>query len=140
MGCDTDGAGRGMFFDIHHESPIPIYEQIVSQVVFGVASGALEVGTLLPSVRELAPQILVHPNTVARAYQDLERMGVVVVRRGKGMEVTPQAPELCAARRREIVRDRIREALREAASSALSPDEVRQLVDEEFNRVNGRRR
>jgi GntR family transcriptional regulator len=129
-----------MFFDIHHESPIPIYEQIVSQVVFGVASGALEVGTLLPSVRELAPQILVHPNTVARAYQDLERMGVVVVRRGKGMEVTPQAPELCAARRREIVRDRIREALREAASSALSPDEVRQLVDEEFNRVNGRRR
>ena len=129
-----------MFFDIHHESPIPIYEQIVSQVVFGIASGGLEVGTLLPSVRELAPQILVHPNTVARAYQDLERMGVVVVRRGKGMEVTPQAPELCAARRREIVRDRIREALREAASSALSPDEVRQLVDEEFNRVNGRRR
>ena len=129
-----------MFFDIHYDSPIPIYQQIVSQVVFGVASGVLEVGTLLPSVRELAPRILVHPNTVARAYQDLERLGVVVTRRGKGMEVTPQAPELCAARRREIVRDRIREALREAASSALSPDEVRQLVDEELHRVNGKRR
>jgi GntR family transcriptional regulator len=129
-----------MFFDIHHDSPIPIYEQIVSQVIFGIASGSLEVGTLLPSVRELAPQILVHPNTVARAYQDLERMGVVVVRRGKGMEVTPEAPERCREERREIVRGRIREALREAASSALSPEEVRKLVEEELARVNGKRR
>jgi GntR family transcriptional regulator len=129
-----------MFFDIHHDSPIPIYEQIVSQVIFGIASGSLEVGTLLPSVRELAPLILVHPNTVARAYQDLERMGVVVVRRGKGMEVTPEAPERCREERREIVRGRIREALREAASSALSPEEVRKLVEEELARVNGKRR
>jgi GntR family transcriptional regulator len=129
-----------MFFDIDQDSKIPIYEQIVSQVIFGIASGRLEVGALLPSVRELAPQILVHPNTVARAYQELERKGVVVVRRGKGMEVPPEALERCLEERRDIVRGRIREALREAASSALSPEEVRKLVEEELARVNGKRR
>jgi GntR family transcriptional regulator len=129
-----------MFFDIQSNSPIPIYEQIVSQVIFGIASGALEAGELIPSVRELAPRIRVNPNTVARAYQDLERRGVVTARRGKGMEVTAEAPELCRARRQEIIRGRIREALREATSSALPPEEVRRLVDEELTRVNGKRR
>jgi GntR family transcriptional regulator len=129
-----------MLFDIHPESPIPIYEQIVSQVIFGIASGGLEVGALIPSVRDLAHEIMVHPNTVARAYQELERLGAVVARRGKGMEVTSAAPERCAAQRREIVRNRIREALREAVSSALAPEEVRKLVEDELHRVNGRRR
>jgi GntR family transcriptional regulator len=129
-----------MFFDVEPNSPIPIYEQIVSQVIFGVASGALEAGELIPSVRELAPQIRVNPNTVARAYQVLERDGVLTARRGKGMEVTVEAPAVCRARRQDIIRGRIREALREAVSSALTPEEVRRLVDEELTRVNGKRR
>jgi GntR family transcriptional regulator len=129
-----------MILDIHPDSPVPIYEQIVVQVTFGVAAGALEVGTLIPSVRELAQRLLVHPNTVARAFQELERRGVVTARRGRGMEVTPEAPAACRARRQEIVRGRIRDALREAASSALHPEEVRALVEEELSRVNGQRR
>jgi hypothetical protein len=56
------------------------------------------------------------------------------------MEVTPEAPAACRAQRQEIVRGRIRAALREAASSALPPDEVRGLVEEELSRVNGQRR
>jgi GntR family transcriptional regulator len=91
-------------------------------------------------VRELAQRLLVHPNTVARAFQELERAGVVVARRGKGMEVTSAAAAVCRARRRDIVRGRIREALREAASSALGPDEICRLVEEELARANGPRR
>src|SRR5438445_11603660 len=94
-----DCGGNVMLFDIEPDSPVPIYEQIVAQVTFGIASGALEVGTLIPSVRELAPKVLVHPNTVARAYQELERSGIVATRRGKGMEVTANAPQLCRAKR-----------------------------------------
>jgi hypothetical protein len=56
------------------------------------------------------------------------------------MEVTPDGPTICAAHRRDIVRGRIRDALREAASSALPPDEIRKLVDEELARANGQRR
>lgn len=127
-----------MLFDIHPDSPIPIYEQIVSQVIFGVASGSLQKGELILSVREMALQLTVHPNTVAKAYQELERRGILEARRGKGMEVTSAAPSICKSQRQEIIRNRIRDALREAVDSALSPDEVRQLVDEELHRVNGK--
>jgi GntR family transcriptional regulator len=126
-----------MLFRIEPESSIPIYEQIVAQVIFGVAAGSLEVGALIPSVRDLAERLTVHPNTVARAYQELERKGVVVARRGKGMEVTASAPRLCHQERQSILRGRVRDVLREAVSSALPLDDIRRLVEEELTRVNG---
>jgi GntR family transcriptional regulator len=129
-----------MIFSIQPDGPVPIYEQIVAQVIYGVAAGVLEVGTFIPSVRELAEQLLVHPNTVARAFQELERAGVVTPRRGRGMEVAEDALANCLARRQELVRARIRQALREAAASVLPPDEIRQLVEEELAAVNGARR
>jgi GntR family transcriptional regulator len=119
------------------ESSVPIYEQIVAQVIFGVASGSLEAGALIPSVRDLAGRLTVHPNTVARAFQELERQGVVTARRGRGMEVTPDAPRLCRERRQEILRARIRDVLREAVSSSLTDDDIRRLVEDELTRVNG---
>ena len=126
-----------MFFLIQQDGGIPIYEQIVAQVIYGVAAGSLEPGTLIPSVRELAERLLVHPNTVARAFQELERAGVVTARRGRGMEVTADAPAACRARRQELVRNRIRAALREAAGSALSSEDIRDLVEHELALVNG---
>jgi GntR family transcriptional regulator len=127
-----------MLFHIQPDGPVAIYEQIVAQIIYGIAAGGLEAGTLIPSVRELAEQLLVHPNTVARAFQELERDSLLTTRRGRGMEVTPEAPAACRARRQEMVRQRIRQALREAASSALPADAIRKLVEEELARVNGR--
>ena len=129
-----------MLFDIRQESLVPKYEQIVSQVIFGVASGLLRPGEMLPGVREVALPNVINFNTVAKAYQELERQGVVVARAGRGMEVTPDGPTLCRTKRKEIVQNRIREALREAVHSALTPEEVRRLVDDELARANGKRR
>jgi GntR family transcriptional regulator len=126
-----------MLFDVRDNSPVPIYEQIVSQVIFGVASGAVMAGELIPSVRELAVRLTVHPNTVARAFQELEREGILEARRGRGMEVTPVAAALCRERRQAIVQARVRDALREAVSSAMEPEAIRKLVDEELHRANG---
>ncbi len=126
-----------MIFTIQPDGPVAIYEQIVAQVIYGVAAGTLEAGTLIPSVRDIAQQLRVNPNTVARAFQELERAGVVTARRGRGMEVTETAPAACKARRQEIVRARIRQALREAVASVLSPEEIRRLVEEELAAVNG---
>jgi GntR family transcriptional regulator len=128
-----------MLITIQPDGPGAIYEQIVAQVIYGVAAGTLEVGTFIPSVRELAEKLVVHPNTVARAFQELERAGVVTARRGRGMEVTDQAPAACRAKRQELVRARIRQALREAVASALSPEEIRRLVEEELAAVDGKR-
>jgi GntR family transcriptional regulator len=129
-----------MLLSIQPDGPLPIYEQIVTQIVYGVAAGTLAAGSFVPSVRELAEQLLVHPNTVARAFLELERTGVVTPRRGRGMEVTADAPRLCRARRKELVRDRIRQALREAAASALETDDIRAMVEEELAQANGRKR
>jgi GntR family transcriptional regulator len=129
-----------MLFTIHADGGAPIYEQIVAQVIYGVAAGTLETGGLIPSVRELAQTLLVHPNTVARAFQELEREGIVTARRGVGMEVTAGAQATCRGKRRELVQSRIRQALREAVGSGLTPEELRRLVDEELTAVNGKRR
>lgn len=129
-----------MLLAIEPASPVPIYEQIVTQVIFGIASGAVAAGDLIPSVRDLAQRLLVHPNTVARAVQELERRGVVTPRRGRGMEVTAEAHSICKGQRQEIIRHRVRDALREAVSSALPAEEIRKLVEEELHRANGRKR
>jgi GntR family transcriptional regulator len=123
---------------VRADSAVPIYEQIVSQIIFSIASGDLSVGTLVPSVRDLAQRLLVNPNTVARAYQDLEREGILESKRGLGMEVTAEAVELCGSRRKEIVSERIREALRAAVAASLTSQEVHELVDHEWVQINGR--
>ena len=131
-----------MLFDIQDEKKtyIPKYEQIETQVIFAVASGILRPGEMLPGVREVAMHHLINFNTVAKAYQKLDEQGVVTARQGRGMEVTPEAPALCRTRRKEIVQNRIRAALQEAVHSALTPEEVRRLVEEELARANGKRR
>jgi GntR family transcriptional regulator len=117
---------------VRSDSPVPIYEQIVSQIVFAVAAGDVRAGDEVPSVRELAQQLVVNPNTVARAFQELERLGVVESRRGMNMVVAAEGPKRCRDRRKEIVRGRVREALREAASAGLSANDVHEIVDAEW--------
>jgi GntR family transcriptional regulator len=126
-----------MLFAVQPQSPVPIYEQIVTQVTFAVAAGDSPPGTMIPSVRELAQRLVVHPNTVARAFQELERGGVVTAKRGVGMEVTEEAPRLCRERRQEMIRGQIRDALRAAVAGGLPADAVRRLVEDELHKVNG---
>lgn len=129
-----------MIIDIEQSGPTPIYEQIMNQVIYGIVAGARAPGELMLSVRQQAEKLGINPNTVARAYEKLEEMGVLAARRGLGMEVTEQAPALCRDRRKELIRDRVRAALREAVASALDPEQIRKLVDEELARANGHKR
>ena len=120
---------------------VPKYEQIVSQVIFGVASGRLRPGEMLPGVRDVALPNVINFNTVAKAYQELERQGVVLSRAGpRHGGDGGGAGRLSHGSGKEIVQNRIREALREAVHSALTADEVRRLVEEELARANGKRR
>src|SRR5712692_3841078 len=83
-----------------HISPndgLPIYLQIINQVKYLVASGRLEPGEELPPIRVLAEQLVINPNTVARAYRDLERAGVLVKRSTTGTFVSNSAPPLSRA-------------------------------------------
>jgi len=121
-----------MIFTIQRDSPVPIYEQIVAQVTFAVAAGSLRPGDFIPSVRDLAADLVLNPNTVARAFVELERRGVVVARRGRGMAVAPEAVALCRQQRLQMVRERIRAALQEVGFSGLTPFEIKKVIDEEL--------
>jgi len=119
----------------------PIYGQIADRVRFAVAAGVLRPGELVPSVRELSKQMVVNPNTVARAYRDLQAEGLLEPVRGTGLQVSAGASERCREARREYVRGRLRGAIEEAARSGMDRGEVEAILREEWARAhegNGR--
>ena len=81
-----------MLFPLNTSDDRPIYAQIGDQVKFAVAAGLLRPGELVPSVRELSRQLVVNPNTVARAYRELQGQGVLEPVRGTGLQVAAAAP------------------------------------------------
>ena len=121
-----------MFFSIDPNNGVAIYEQIVRQVKFAIADGTLRVGQLLPSVRTLSQQLAINPNTIARAFQQLQSDGIVETLRGRGLIVTDQADEQCKQARKSIVTDRLRTVLSEAIHAGLSERTIRTLVNEQL--------
>jgi GntR family transcriptional regulator len=115
----------------------PIYAQIVEQVKFAIAARVVRPGDLVPSVRELSKRLVVNPNTVARAYRELQGQGLLEAVRGTGLAVTEAAPGRCGDDRRAIVRQRLRSAIEEALRSDLAASEIEAILREEWARGNG---
>lgn len=107
---------------------LPIYLQIVNQVKYLVASGRLQAGEELPAIRVLAEQLLVNPNTVARAYRELEQAGVVEKRRTAGTFVSDQGSPLARKERVKILAERIDALLAEARQMDIGLEEIVKLV------------
>lgn len=124
-----------MFLQIDSHNGVPVYEQIARQVKFAVAGGLLAPGDMLPSVRELARQLAINPNTVARSYRDLQSDGVVDAASGIGLVVRTGAPRECRAERSRILQQRVGQALEEAFRAGLDGDEVRGLAEGELARL-----
>ena len=94
-----------ILLDLNSGDERPIYGQIADGVKFAVAGGVLRAGDLVPSVRELSKQLVVNPNTVARAYRDLQAEGLLESVRGMGLEVAKMEPaEIEAILREEWAR------------------------------------
>jgi len=121
-----------MFYAIDPANGLAIYEQIVRQVVFAIAAGSMRAGDMVPSVREMARDLAVNPNTVSRAYRQLLDDGVLQSVRGTGLAVTEGARRRCQAERLKLVGQRMRLVLAEAMQSQLTPEEVRNLVEKEL--------
>ncbi len=124
-----------MFFTIDPSNGVAIYDQIVRQMKYAVADKALVTGELVPSVRELAKQLAVNPNTVARAYRQLQEDRVLLPIRGTGLQVAPGAAKRCAKARQTLVQRRLRDVLGEVAASGLSQGEVRELMNQELDSI-----
>ena len=114
-----------------HISPqdgVPIYRQIINQVKYQVASERLKAGDELPPIRRLAEELLINPNTVARAYRDLEAAGVLLSRRGSGTRVSDNGSPLSHEEKMRILSERAGGLVTESRQLGVKLDEVVELV------------
>src|SRR5215213_1993815 len=123
--------------NISTASSLPIYDQVVRQLSFSFAAGALSTGEFVPSVRELAKELAINPNTVARAYREMQTAKILTSVRGNGLAVANGAAERCRALRRKLLRQRLREVFREAQQSRIERKELLEMIDEELLELAG---
>ncbi len=116
-------------------SGVPIYLQVIEQIKRSVALGILGTGEQLPTVKQLALDLTINPNTVAKAYRELERDGVIDTAPGRGSFVKSNgAADSTKAAARDVARDVVDAAVREAKSIGLKADDVQALVTESIDR------
>ena len=109
---------------------VPIYLQIVNQIKYLAASGRLSPGEELPAIRVLAERLLVNPNTVARAYRELEAAGIVEKRRTAGTYVSDQGSPLARRERIKILTERVDSLLAEADQMDIAWDDLLKLIEQ----------
>jgi GntR family transcriptional regulator len=125
-----------MRLHISPSSDVSIYRQIVDQVKYLVASGRLKPGEELPPIRVLAKNLLVNPNTVARAYHELEIAGVVTKRRTAGTYVSDTGSPLARRERLRILAERADTLLAEARQMNIDLEEVIELLRQRDEAMN----
>lgn len=112
---------------IDTSSFVPIYEQVKAQLKLRIAARILRPHSSLPSIRELASELLINPNTVARAYREMEREGFIYTHKGKGSFVTEESVALICEKRADILNKIFDDAIEEAKKYKLTPTEIKSL-------------
>jgi GntR family transcriptional regulator len=115
-------------FSVNIESPIAVYVQIENQVKFAIASGRIKPGETLPSVREMSSMLNINPNTVTKAYRDLELLQLVHTRRGVGVTVAEKAPKISRDSALVMVKDHLVDAVAECLATGLVTAEIKKIV------------
>jgi GntR family transcriptional regulator len=110
-------------------SHVPRYVQIADQLRAAIAAGVYRPGEALPSVRALAFELVVNPNTVQRAFDELEREGLVYSRWGAGVFVAAHGAESAQSRAEDAVREAFRQGIEAARAAHIEPDAIRALFD-----------
>jgi GntR family transcriptional regulator len=127
-----------MILHVNPSSGLPLYLQIEAQVKQAVAAAALKADDALPSVRKLAADLRINPNTVARAYQNLERDGVIRTVPGGGCYVADGMPGLLKTEKVRRLRPHAQQIAVEGMQLRLTPEEILKLVHEELEKLGGK--
>ena len=119
-----------MIFRLPQPSGVPVYLQLIEQIKHAVENGALRAGDQLPTIRKVAGELIINPNTVARAYRELEHEGILELRHGSGAFIKEPV-----GRRTRVLRaahSLVRDAIERLASLDLTDDELRRVLDDEL--------
>ena len=126
---NTVAGGANLLIRVDPKSDVPIFLQIVHEVKSAIARGGYMSGEVIPSVRQMAAQVLVNPNTVARAYRELKRDGVLNTRRGLGVFVSDDAKDICRDDRRNDAHSTLARLAAEARRAGISDAEIRDRLE-----------
>jgi DNA-binding transcriptional regulator YhcF (GntR family) len=129
-----------MYFQINFKSGKPVYLQVVDQIKAAAASGALQPGDLLPCIRPLAEELRVNRNTIAKAYSELESLGVIETQQGKGCFLKGNNSPLKKDIRRKMLIEEIDQAVVQAHHLQVGRDEFLQLIHERIDVLDQKRR
>ena len=130
-----------MLFQIDSHHSKPVYQQLIDQIKFAVASGRLRCGEKLPSIRDVAVQARINRNTVAKVYSELEREGVVYSRPGQGCFVSDRGSTLSQEAQKERLREKLDEVLAQARLFGFSQIQLQELIDNRLKIVfNGEKK
>ena len=129
-----------MIFQINYKSGKPIYLQVVDQIKAAAASGALQTGEALPSIRPLAEELRVNRNTIAKAYSELESLGVVETQPGRGCFLRENHAALRKDVRRKLLVEEIDQAIVQAHHLQVGKSDFLELVHERLAAFEQKRR
>ncbi len=114
-------------FRLDPQTGVPIYRQIIDQVTAGIAAGTLKEGVQLPTVRQLAVDLSINPNTVIRAYSELEIRGVLTTEQGTGTFIGPPNPKRNETERHHLLRRFVADLVSRAGANGFT---IEELIDE----------
>ena len=121
-----------MLFRPNPSTGVPIYLQLMEQVKHGIETGALRPGDQLPGIRPLAEELVINPNTVAKAYRELEHEGVIELRHGAGAFVAPNARAKKATDKVRAGQSVVASAVERLRASGITDEEIRRLFEAEL--------
>lgn len=119
-------------FQIDTMARVPIYEQIVNQLEYFVLNGLLKEGEQVPSVRSLSVELSINPNTIQKAYFELDKRGIIQSVPGRGCFVTETAKKILSEKKREKLSD-LKVLVKELASADISKEEIISCIEEIYN-------
>ena len=123
-----------MFLKVDHSSGVPIYRQIMEQIKYSIAKGSLKPGDRLPAIRQLSLELQVNPNTVVKAYSELEHGQVIETRRGTGTFVTDKKIKISRDGRTQIIMKLAERLAVEAVQLDVDREELLKIVEEAMTR------
>jgi GntR family transcriptional regulator len=127
-----------MLFRPNPASGVPIYLQLMEQVKHAVETGALRPGEQLPGIRPLAEELVINPNTVAKAYRELEHDGVIELRQGAGAFVSAASGTQARAEKFRGARTIVAAAVKQLRARGVTEEEIRRLIDAELANLSAK--
>jgi GntR family transcriptional regulator len=127
-----------MLFRPNPASGVPIYLQLMEQVKHAVETGALRPGEQLPGIRPLSEELVINPNTVAKAYRELEHEGIIELRQGAGAFVTANAGANAKAEKFRGARTIVAGAVKQLRARGVTDEEIRRLYEAALAGISGK--